>query len=126
MVPGQQRLTAGGVELDGLQQHATLLAVDVHPSVRAEGILARVGRADVENAVQKLRKDNKPSGPNDAAVLLEILQQLEQDDGWKYAFQLDSQKRLKTVVFMSHLQINSYRKFNDVLLQDNTNKTNRF
>lgn len=80
----------------------------------------------VTNAIQKAR-NNVYSDGSEAAELYKLLQdKARKDKEWYFATELDAEGRLQRIFWMSPSQRSLYRRYRDVVLSDNTFKTNRF
>ena len=80
---------------------------------------------DLANAIQKFKA--KSDVEDDASCLLKILiQHKSNDPGWFVEFQLDQDNRLTRLFWMSPAQIALWLEYHDVILNDNTAKTNRY
>lgn len=80
----------------------------------------------VTNAIQKAR-NNVCSDGSEAAELYKLLQdKARKDKDWFFATDLDAEGRLQRIFWMSPSQRSLYRRYRDVVLSDNTFKTNRF
>jgi len=80
---------------------------------------------DLANAIQKYKV--KSDVEHDASHLLKVLIQHKLNDpGWFVEFQLDQENRLTRLFWMSPTQIALWVEYHDVILNDNTAKTNRY
>ncbi|GJJ76560.1 hypothetical protein EMPS_08919 [Entomortierella parvispora] len=80
----------------------------------------------VANAIQKA-KNSAHIGGSEAAELHKILQDKTRNDkDWFFATDLDENGRLRRMFWMSPSQRYLYRRYRDVVISDNTYKTNRF
>ena len=83
--------------------------------------------SDVYNYISKLKKDRKDNPTqSDAGELIALLSKKKAESDYFFDFQLDSDHRLKSVFWSSPVQILLARRFCDVLIFDNTYKTNRW
>lgn len=81
----------------------------------------------VTNALQTVKRRLASSGSTDAADLCELLQQKQREDSnWFIKIELDDSARLQRLFWMSPAQRILYRRYRDVVLNDNIAKTNRF
>lgn len=86
-----------------------------------ESILER----DLANAIQKFKV--KADEKTDASRLLTILiQKKTHDPEWVVKFELDTENRLARLFWMSPTQVALWVEYHDVVLNDNTAKTNRY
>lgn len=84
-------------------------------------------RRTVANAIQKAKAKASHYDGSEAAELFKILQsKAHEDKDWFVATELDSKGRLQRIFWMSPSQRSLYRRYHDVVLNDNTFKTNRF
>jgi len=84
-------------------------------------------KQDVYNAIYKLRQSNNNESP-DSTLLLDILfEKISQDPRWKvFIRHAGNERRLSGIFWMSPSQQELYQRFSDVILNDNTCKTNKF
>ena len=79
------------------------------------------------NAIQAARNAARPSDFSEAAELCSLLQELARGNkDWFVSIELDSKGRLKRIFWMTPSQRTLYGRYHDVVLNDNTFKTNRF
>lgn len=84
-------------------------------------------RRIVANAIQKAKIKASRYDGSEAAELFKILQgKAQEDKDWFIATELDSKGRLQRIFWMSPSQRSLYRRYRDIVLNDNTFKTNRF
>src|SRR5438270_8677079 len=80
---------------------------------------------DLTNAIQKFKV--KPDEVHNASNLLKtLIQNKSNDPGWFLEFQLNDENRLTRLFWMSPSQIALWLEYHDVVLNDNTAKTNRY
>jgi hypothetical protein len=80
---------------------------------------------DFSNAIQKYKV--KSDVAHDASHLLKVLIEHKLNDpGWFIEFQLDQDNRLTRLFWMSPAQLTLWSEYHDVILNDNTVKTNRY
>ncbi|RHZ53322.1 hypothetical protein Glove_443g1 [Diversispora epigaea] len=80
---------------------------------------------DLANAIQKYKNINKIN--NDASTLLtSLLQKKIEDLRWVVDFELDKENQLTRLLWMSPDQIDLWLKYYDVVVNDNTAKTNQY
>lgn len=80
---------------------------------------------DLTNAIQKYKV--KADVSHDASHLLRtLIQHKSNDPGWFVEFQLDEENRLIRLFWMSPTQITLWLEYHDVILNDNTAKSNRY
>lgn len=84
-------------------------------------------KQDVYNAIYKLRQNNN-SGSSDTTLLLDVLfEKISQDPRWKvFIRHAGKERRLSGIFWMSPSQQELYQRFSDVVLNDNTCKTNKY
>jgi len=81
----------------------------------------------VSNAIQSSKRETSSSDVSEAAELYRLIQErAREEEGWFVATELDFMGRLRRIFWMSPSQISLYRRYHDVVLNDNTFKTNRF
>ncbi|RHZ89158.1 hypothetical protein Glove_18g82 [Diversispora epigaea] len=80
---------------------------------------------DLANAIQKYKNINKIN--NDASTFLtSLLQKKIEDLRWVDDFELDKENRLTRLLWMSPDQIDLWLKYYNVVVNDNTAKTNQY
>lgn len=80
---------------------------------------------DLANAIQKVKKTAGVN--NDASILLTSLMQKKlEDPRWVVDFELDQDNRLVRLLWMSPGQVDLWLKYYDVVVNDNTAKTNQY
>jgi hypothetical protein len=78
---------------------------------------------DLANAIQKFKV--KSDVTNDAFYLLRSLfQKKSNDPNWFVEFQLDQENRLTQFFWMNSSQIDLWLEYHDIIMNDNTHKTN--
>ena len=84
-------------------------------------------KQDVYNAIYNLCQNNKNERP-DSLLFLDILfEKITQDPRWKvFVRHTGSENRLSGIFWMSPSQQELYRRFSDIVLNDNTCKTNKY
>ena len=82
-------------------------------------------KQDVYNTIYKLHDQNNK---NDTTSILDVLfEKISQDSRWKvYIRHAGSEHRLSGIFWMSPVQQELYQRFSDVVLNDNTCKTNKY
>jgi hypothetical protein len=84
-------------------------------------------KQDVYNAIYKLRQNNKNEKPDIILLLDSLFEKISQDPQWKvFIWHAGSEKRLSGIFWISLSQQELYQRFFDVLLNDNTCKTNKY
>ncbi|KAI7824882.1 hypothetical protein BC939DRAFT_449519 [Gamsiella multidivaricata] len=79
----------------------------------------------IVNAIQKAKRAE--SGALETAELFNLLLAKEREDkDWFVRIELDDAGRLRRVFWMSPSKRILYRRYRDIVLNDNTSKTNRF
>jgi hypothetical protein len=80
---------------------------------------------DLTNAIQKFKV--KSDVRNDASHLLKtLIQNKSNNPEWIVKFQLDQENRLTRLFWMSPTQVALWLKYHDVIMNDNTHKTNQY
>ena len=80
---------------------------------------------DLANAIQKYKNTDKIN--NDASALLTVLMQKKIEDlRWIVEFELDKNNRLTRLFWMTPDQVNLWLKYYDVMINDNTARTNQY
>ncbi|CAG8832163.1 651_t:CDS:2, partial [Gigaspora margarita] len=83
-------------------------------------------KQDVYNAIYKLRKNNIER-LDSVSFLDTLFEKMSQDPCWKvFVRHSGTERRLSGVFWMSPSQQELYRRFSDIVLNDNTCKTNKF
>ena len=84
-------------------------------------------KQDVYNAIYKLRQSNNNES-SDSTLLLDVLfEKISQDPRWKVFIRYaGNERRLSGIFWMSPSQQELYQRFSDVILNDNTCKTNKY
>lgn len=112
-------------EIQFLTQHGNLPITTQRKLLKAKFPNLSILDRDLANAIQKFKV--KVDVINDASQLLKTLLQRRSDDpGWFVEFQLDQENRLTRLFWMSPIQIALWMEYYDVILNDNTAKTNRY
>ncbi|PKK53801.1 hypothetical protein RhiirC2_803120, partial [Rhizophagus irregularis] len=85
-------------------------------------------RQDVYNSIYKLRESGKNDEKLDSGSLLNALfEKMIEETRWKvFVRHSGSERRLSGIFWMSPLQQDLYQQFHDVVLSDNTCKTNKY
>ena len=80
---------------------------------------------DLANTIQKYKNTDKIN--NDASALLTILMQKKIEDlRWIVKFELDKDNHLTCLFWMTSDQVNLWLKYYDVVINDNTARTNQY
>ncbi|CAB4408509.1 unnamed protein product [Rhizophagus irregularis] len=108
-----------------LTEHENLPITTQRKLLKAKFLTISILDVDLTNAIQKYKV--KPDVEHDASYLLKILiEHKSNDPGWFVEFQLDQENRLTWLYWMSPTQIALWLEYHDVILNDNTAKTNRY
>ncbi len=93
--------------------------------LKAKFPTASILDCDLTNAIQRFKvHDNEK---NDASRLLTTLMNRKSNDPeWVVEFELDDENRLTRIFWMSPAQVVLWLEYHDVVLNDNTAKTNRY
>ena len=84
-------------------------------------------KQDIYNAIYKLRQDNIDEKQDSVLFLDILLSKMTQDPRWKVFIRHSGNEcRLSGVFWMSPSQQELYQRFSDILLSDNTCKTNKY
>ena len=83
-------------------------------------------KQDIYNAIYKLRQNNDDN--LDSTLLLDVLfEKISFDPRWKvFIRHAGNERRLSEIFWMSPTQQELYQRFSDVVLNDNTCKTNKY
>ena len=93
--------------------------------MKAKFLTISILDCDLSNAIQKFKV--KSDVANDASCLLKTLFEHKSNDSeWFVEFQLDQDNRLTQLFWMSLTQITLWLEYHDVILNDNTAKTNHY
>lgn len=82
---------------------------------------------DISNAIQKIKREKQISG-SDASVLLKFLLKQQKEEPMMFVqplINVDS-NRLCGIFWMTANQIDLWSRYSDVILYDNTSKTNKY
>lgn len=83
--------------------------------------------SDIHNFISRLKRRRKDSpSQSDAAQLICLLSKKHAECGYFFRFQVDVDNRLMSIYWSSPEQILLARRFSDVIICDNTYKTNRW
>jgi len=84
-------------------------------------------KRDVYNAIYSLLKSNKNEKFDTTSMLDILFEKVSQDPRWKvYIRHAGNEHRLSGIFWMSSVQQELYQRFLDVVLNDNTCKTNKY
>jgi len=112
-------------EIQFLTEHGNLPITTQRKLLKAKFSTISILDCDLTNAMQKFKV--KSDVANDASRLLKILiEHKSNDPEWFVEFQLDQDNRLTRLFWMSPAQITLWLEYHDVILNDNTAKTNRY
>jgi hypothetical protein len=112
-------------EIQFLTKHGNLPITIQRKLLKAKFPTVSILDCDLSNAIQKFKV--KSDVANDASHLLKILVEHKSNDPrWFVEFQLDQDNRLTRLFWMSPAQITLWLEYHDVILNDNTAKTNRY
>ena len=84
-------------------------------------------KQDVYNAIYRLQKDCKDESLDSSSLLEIFFEKITQDLRWKvFVRHTGKERRLSGIFWMSPSQQELYQRFYDVVLNDNTCKTNKY
>ena len=84
-------------------------------------------KQDVYNSIYRLRGNNKDELLDSGSLLNSLFERMTEDPNWKvYVRHSGNERRLSGIFWMSPSQQDLYQQFNDVVLNDNTCKTNKY
>ncbi|GBC53931.1 protein FAR1-RELATED SEQUENCE 5-like [Rhizophagus irregularis DAOM 181602=DAOM 197198] len=84
-------------------------------------------KQDVYNSIYKLRENCKDESPDSGSFLNSLFEKMTEDPNWKvFIRHSGNERRLSGIFWMSFEQQDLYHHFHDVLLNDNTCKTNKY
>ena len=84
-------------------------------------------KQDVYNSIYRLRGNNKDELLDSGSLLNSLFERMTEDPNWKvYVQHSGNKRRLSGIFWMSPSQQDLYQQFNDVVLNDNTCKTNKY
>jgi hypothetical protein len=84
-------------------------------------------KQDVYNAIYKLRQNDRNEGSDSILFLNVLFEKMTQDPRWKVFIRHSGKEcRLSGIFWMSPSQQELYQRFSDVVLNDNTCKTNKY
>ncbi|CAG8668959.1 2853_t:CDS:2, partial [Ambispora gerdemannii] len=105
--------------------HNHTLYSDTKKLLKAKFPTQSILDCDLINAIQKFKV--KTDVAQDASRLLQtLIRHKSHDPEWFVEFQLDDENRLIRLFWMSPTQITLWLEYHDVILNDNTAKTNRY
>jgi hypothetical protein len=81
---------------------------------------------DLANAMQKFKVKSNDIMDDASHLLKMLIQHKSNDPGWFIEFKIDQDNRLTRLFWMSPTQIAFWLEYHDVILNDNTAKTNRY
>lgn len=112
-------------EVQFLTKHGNLTITTQRKLLKAKFPTLPILDCDLANAIQKYKV--KSDVAHDASHLLKTLIEYKSNSpGWFVEFQLDQENRLSRLFWMSPTQISIWLEYHDVILNDNTAKTNRY
>jgi hypothetical protein len=112
-------------EIQFLTENGNLPIMTQRKLLKAKFPTSSILDCDLANAIQKFKV--KTNEVHDASNLLKMLIQLKSNEpGWFVEFQLDEENRLTRLFWMSPEQITLWLEYHDVVLNDNTAKTNQY
>src|ERR1700722_5487450 len=86
-----------------------------------------INKKDLSNAIQRFKKQAKPSKNDACQMLTELYLKKEDDPRWIVKPRFDfEERRLNSLFWMSPNQIDAYGKYHDIVIVDTTSKTNQF
>ena len=93
--------------------------------MKAKFPTASILDCDLTNAIRKfkVRHDEKQDA---ARLLTTLINQKSHNSEWVVEFELDNENRLTRLFWMSPEQVILWLEYHDVILNDNTAKTNRY
>jgi hypothetical protein len=84
-------------------------------------------KQDVYNSIYRLRKNNEEENSDTTSFLNIFLEKIIEDPHWKiFVRHSGNERRLSGIFWMSPSQHELYQQFHDVVLNDNTCKTNKY
>jgi hypothetical protein len=112
-------------EIQFLSEYGNLSITTQRKLLKARFPTITILDCDLANAIQKYKV--KSDIVNDASRLLKtLIERKSADPGWFIEFELDQENRLTRLFWMSPAQISLWIEYHDVILNDNTAKTNRY
>ncbi|CAB4435969.1 unnamed protein product [Rhizophagus irregularis] len=110
-------------EVQFLTEHGNLAITTQRKLLKAKFPTLSILDCNLANAIQKYKV--KPDIVHDAFHLLKTLIEYKSNSpGWFIEFQLDQENRLSRLSWMSPTQIALWLEYHDIILNDNTAKTN--
>ena len=86
-----------------------------------------INKKDLSNAIQKYKKQMKPSKNDACQMLSNLYLKKEEDSLWIVKPQFEpEERRLNSLFWMFPDQIQAYGKYHDVVIIDSTSQTNQF
>ncbi|CAB5217345.1 unnamed protein product [Rhizophagus irregularis] len=84
-------------------------------------------KQDVYNSIYKLHGNNKDENLDSGLLLNVLFEKMTKDSNWKvFVRHSGNERRLSGIFWMSPFQQDLYQRFHDVVLNDNTCKTNKY
>ncbi|GBC13105.1 hypothetical protein GLOIN_2v1812649 [Rhizophagus irregularis DAOM 181602=DAOM 197198] len=84
-------------------------------------------KQDVYNSIYKLHGNNKDENLDSGLLLNVLFEKMTEDSNWKvFVRHSGNERRLSGIFWMSPFQQDLYQRFHDVVLNDNTCKTNKY
>ncbi|RHZ65115.1 hypothetical protein Glove_319g96 [Diversispora epigaea] len=112
-------------EIQFLTEHGNLTIGTQRKLLKAKFSTEFILDCNLSNTIQKFKIHSNKN--LDASHLLTILiEQKSHDHGWAVEFELDDENRLVRLFWISPAQIVFWLEYHDVILNDNTAKTNRY
>jgi hypothetical protein len=113
-------------EVQFLTEHGNLPITIQRRLLKAKFPTLSVLDCDLANAIQKYKVKSEIITHDVSNLLKELIQRKSNEPGWFVEFQLDKDNRLTRLFWMSPAQIALWLEYHDVILNDNTAKTNRY
>ena len=112
-------------EIQFFTEHGSLSIGTQRKLLKAKFPTASILDCDLTNAIRKfkVRHDEKQ---NAARLLTTLINRKSHNSEWVVEFELDNENRLTRLFWMSPEQVILWLEYHDVILNDNTAKTNRY
>src|SRR4051794_10445679 len=86
-----------------------------------------INKKNLSNAIQQFKKQANPSKNDACQMLIELYLKKNNDPRWIIKPRFNSEERgLNSLFWMSPDQVNSYRRYHDIVIIDTTSKINQF
>ncbi|EXX66078.1 hypothetical protein RirG_127270 [Rhizophagus irregularis DAOM 197198w] len=114
-------------KIEIMTKHANLSITVQHNLLKARFPKINYTDSDLSNAIQRIKIISRSNMHNDASdLLIGLVQKKQENPHFFLKFELDADNRLVRVFWMTPEQIILWIKYHDVIINDNTAKTNMY